>query len=480
MPIPELETAEPETGELETDMSEERVAPATERRPIPVMPPRPRKRLSTWAFLKTAARNTIATCDEELFDELVVARWYFLAKVIFVSDPAGIKHVLTDNSDNYERMGTIRRLFEIELGTGTLASEGEVWRRHQRIATPSLDQRAFTPQVPGLIALAEELAARFEERVGGEPIDLEACVSGVSNPLWNQFVTGGDPKGLPILSWLTKVPRRPSFSDLVPKPRWLTKIVVPSFRDDDRIGGLDPQLHAMIDARRAEDYGGERDLLWRLAHRRNTRTGETLPRHEVRDEAANLIVGGSTGLRALTWLWYLLALHPDVEAKLHVELDRVLGGQALRAEQIPDLVYTRQVLDEVMRLYPPIPAIPRQAKRADEVCGHRVPAGGIVVVMPWVVHRHRKLWDDPDRFDPERFDPANVAARPKHAYIPFAAGPRVCPGQAFALTHMMIVAVSLARRFRMRFATGEPIEPRGGVSLRPRGGLMVRLDRRSP
>lgn len=442
------------------------------------MPPRPASRLSTWALLKTASKNTLAVCDEELFDELVVPRRYLLQKVLFVSDPVGIKHVLIDQFDNYPRVTSIRRLFEIELRTGTLASEGETWWRHRRVATPSIDGRALRPDVPGLIALAEALADGLEAGPLAPAIDIERLLSDLSAPLWNHVVTGGDPAGLPILKWLSKVPRKPRLSDLVPKPKWVADLLVRP-RRDERTAALDAELHAKIDARRETDYGGSKDLLWRLAHGRDRQTDEVLPREEVRDEAASLIAGGgSTAVRALTWLWYLLALHPDVEARLHAELDAVLDGGALQPEQMTRLPYTRQVFDEVLRLYPPIPAVLRQAKRADVICGHRVPRDAIVVIMPWIVHRHRRLWTDPDRFDPDRFSPENGAGRPRLAYLPFATGPRVCPGATFALTQMLIVTAAFARRFRIRLAADAPVVPFGAISLQPRGGLRVKLERR--
>ena len=155
-------------------------------------------------------------------------------------------------------------------------------------------------------------------------------------------------------------------------------------------------------------------------------------------------------MRALTWVWYLLALDPGVETRLHTELDRVVQGGPLTPDHLPQLAYLRQVIEETMRLYPPIPAIPRQAAADDVLCGHPVPRRSIVVVLPWVVHRHRRLWIDPDRFDPDNFSPERRAARHRFAYLPFSAGPRVCVGAGFAMTQMTIVVAALARRFRFR------------------------------
>jgi cytochrome P450 len=157
----------------------------------------------------------------------------------------------------------------------------------------------------------------------------------------------------------------------------------------------------------------------------------------------------------------------------------VLQGGSPVAGQLAQLTYTRQVIDETMRLYPPIPGILREATAADELCGHRVPPRSIIAILPWVVHRHRRLWRDPDRFDPDRFSPENTAERSRFAYVPFAAGPRICVGASFAMTQMLIVVAILARRFRFHLASGHPVRPVGHISLHPQGGLQVIVERRA-
>src|SRR5262249_23632810 len=160
-------------------------------------------------------------------------------------------------------------------------------------------------------------------------------------------------------------------------------------------------------------------------------------------------------------------------ATLQAELDAELDGSPPSPAQLARLPYTRQVIEETMRLYPPIPAILREAAAADIVCGHRVPRGSIIAVLPWGVRHHRPLWDDPDRFDPDRFNAENSAARSRFAYVPFAGGPRICVGASFAMTQMLIVVAVLARRFRFRLSPAHPVRAVGRISLHPQGGLMV-------
>lgn len=446
-------------------------------RPVLAMPPRPDKRLPPLKLLRTAATNTLGIFDEALFEQPVVVRRYGLITLAFVSDPAGIRQVLVDKFSDYPRLPVIRRLYAAEIGTGTLATTGEIWARHRRIVAPTLDRRAIAPSISSLIASANAAASLFDDEPTGAAINVEKSVSRMWLQLLNQMVTGGDPRAIPILTWLGKVPRKPRALDLLPMPARLRSFVSPATQSPER-AALREQLLGLIQERLVCGYAGPQDFLWRIAHGVDRQTGLPLPLAEMRDEASSQLAAGEASVRALTWIWYLLALHPDVEAKLHAELDIVLGEDVLQPDHLKQLVYTRRVLDEVIRLYPPIPVIVRQAQRADVIGGLRVPRRAIVIVSPYVVHRHRRLWSDPDVFDPDRFQEDKSMGRPRFAYIPFSAGPGVCTGSSFAMMQMMIVVAILARRYRFHLASHEPISAFGGISLQPRGGLWMRVERR--
>jgi cytochrome P450 len=454
------------------------VSPAAEP-PALATPDRPSRPLSTWALLKAIPTNSLGVLDDQLFEELVVFRRYGLGGMqpaCFVSDPAGVKQVLVDKFDNYPRVPTIRRLFEAEIGTGTLASEGETWRRHRRVATPSIDHRAVRGDTPAVIALAESGADRLARHYAGKKsVDIERFAQDLLARMLNQVATGGDERAMPVLKWLSTVPRKPRGVDIVPKPEWVSKLLVRRRLEGSK-AEADAQLRALIAERLQPDYAGGQDLLWRLAHAEDRQTGVPFTAEEARDEAASIIAAGDATIRALTWIWYLLDLHRDVEARFHAELDEVVGTRPLVAEDFQKLPYVRQVLDEVMRLYPPIPVIVRKARAADVICGVKIPRGTIVTVAPFVIHRHRRLWSDPDRFDPERFAEGARGGRPRYAFIPFAAGPGVCPGATVAMTNLMASIVTLGRRFRFRLATTVPIVPFGGISLQPKGGLKVTVE----
>lgn len=442
------------------------------------MPPRPARPLPTVEFLRTVASNSLSVCDEELFDELIVPRRYLWQRVFFVSDPVAIKRVFLDNVDNYPRFRYIRRLFQASLGTGSLGTEGELWWKHRRIAAPAIDHRAIMPDIPAMIAAAEAAARRLDAIPAGQAFDLESAISGMLIDLWNEVVTGGDPEAVTMLNSLAKYPRKPRLTDFTALGPWLDPLRPKHLRN--KIAPFDPLLYSLIDARSDPAYAGQKDLIWRLIHLRDRRTGEGLPRSDVRDEAASMIAGGvSPTVRAMTWVWYLLAKHPEAEARLHRELDALLQGEPPGQAQLPQLAFARQVIDETMRLYPPIPGILREAAGPDQLGGHRIPKRAVIAIMPWVLHRHRKLWSDPERFDPDRFSPQRAAERHRFAYVPFAGGPRICVGATFAMTQMLIVVAVLARRFRFRLAAGHEVRAVGHISLHPYGGLMMTVEPRN-
>ncbi len=441
------------------------------------MPPRPVKPLPTVEFFRTVATNSLAVCDEELFEEPIVPRRYLWQRVFFVSDPDAIKRVFLDNVENYPRFRYIRRLFQASLGTGSLGTEGELWWRHRRIAAPAIDHRAIMPDIPAMIAAAEAAARRLDAFAADQVFDLEAVISDLLIDLWNEVVTGGDPRAVTMLNSLAKYPRKPGLLDFTPFSPLFDPLRPPHLRN--KIAPFDDLLYGLIDARSDPAFAGQRDMIWRLIHLRDRRTGDGLPRGDVRDEAASMIAGGvSPTVRAMTWVWYLLARHPEIEARLHRDLDALLQGEPLTPSHLPQLPYARQVIDETMRLYPPIPGILREAAAADRLGAYRVPRRSVIAIMPWVVHRHRRLWTDPERFDPDRFSPENSAQRHRFAYVPFAGGPRICVGAMFAMTQMLIVVAVLARRFRFRLAPGHPVRAVGHISLHPYDGLMVTVERR--
>jgi len=446
--------------------------------PLPAMPPRPSRRLPALQLLRVAQRNSLAACDEELFDELFVERRVLGQRFFVISDPDGIRRVMQDNPDNYPRLTWIRRIFEFASGSGMLHAEGEPWRRHRRLINPTLDPRALLPDGKMLIELAEEMAHRLAALPPGMEMDVHDTFRHLITISAGHVFAGLDRSIDPIIDRVGQYPGRYGAIDVIPTPGWLRPL--DRWRKT-RIQAAQaaPVLDRLIAERRDPDYAGRRDLLWRLVNVRDRETGAGLTRDELHDEILTLGNTAVTPLRALPWVWYLLAMHPWAERRLHAELDQVLGNGPPSVRDLAKLTWLRQVLDEAMRLYPPLPIMmPRRAAADDTVCGRRIPRGSVVLIMPWVVHRHRKLWHDPDRFDPDRFAPDAVAARSRYAYLPFAVGPHVCVGASMATLQLTVAVAVLARHFRFRLVPGRPLEPTAWTNIRPRDGMWMTLEPR--
>ncbi len=445
--------------------------------PLLAMPPRPERPLSTFGLLRTVPANSLAACDEELFDELFVERRFLWGRVFVVSEADGIRRILQDNTDNYLRISPIRRIFEFSAQGGMVCLEGADWWRHRRIINPALDHRALRPDVPTLIRLTEEAARHLAEIARGQPVEIGRTLTHLLTRTTGWVFAGDEPEIDAMLLRMGRYPEKYGVLDVLPLPRRLR------FIDRWRHSRAGPEtyyalLDRLIDERRGPDYRGRKDLLWRLANSSDRQTGRMLTTAEIRDEVLTLAATAATPLRPMIWLWYLLALHPWAEERLHAELDRVLGGRSPTPEDLGRLVYLRQVLDETMRLYPPLPLTLRTAAADDVVCGRRIPRKSIVAVAPWVVHRHRKLWREPERFDPDRFRPERAGAQARYSYIPFGIGPHVCPGAALAVNEVLIAVAILGQRFRFRLVPDQRIEPVAWTTLRARHGIQVTIEPR--
>lgn len=453
------------------------IAEEIDSRPVLAAPPRPKHPLSTLQIMRVAFSNTLAACDEELFAELFLERRYLWHSVFIISEPEGIKRVLQDNCDNYPRLDQVRRTFAFASGAGMLNLEGEESRRHRRLLNPTLDHRAIQSAIPRLIELTDH-AARLLAKI---PPDREIDI-GETLTHWLTVTTGhvfaGDHQEIgPLLYRLGQYPGKYTLSDFLPLPGPLGFLARfgKSRREAQEFA---PLLDRLFAARRGDGEQAAADLLARMAHARDRRGGERLNQAELRDEALTLASTAATPLRPLTWIWYLLAKHPAIEARLHAELDDLLGGRTPSADDLPRLDYTRMVIEETMRLYPPLPIMLRAAIAEDVVRGRRIPRNAIVAIMPWVVHRHRELWRDPDAFDPERFAPEQVAQRSRYAYLPFSVGPHVCIGASLGMSQMLMAVAILAQRFRFRLVPGHPVEPTAWTNLRPKGGIRVTVEPR--
>jgi cytochrome P450 len=240
------------------------------------------------------------------------------------------------------------------------------------------------------------------------------------------------------------------------------------------------QIIATIIAERRQQPAGQPDLLDHLLSARDETTGAGMSERQIRDEVITVFFAGhETSAQTLTWLWYLLAQHPEVEQQLHTELARVLGGRTPTVADLPQLGYTQLVVREALRLYPAVWTFPRQAITGDTIAGYHIPAGSLMFPAPYLTHRHPAFWDSPEVFDPERFKPERSQDRHDYAYYPFGGGKRSCIGSHFAMQQIQLVVATVAQHYRLRLVPGQVIEPRSAITLHPAHGLRMQLEPRS-
>jgi cytochrome P450 len=446
------------------------------------MPHWPEGRATFRQFLRTVRDNTLATYPPEAFDEDIIAQRLLWRRRFIINEPGAIRHVLLDNADNYTKSELTRRLLEPGLGRGLLTSEGETWRRHRRIMAPAFDHRSIVGYAPIMVDVTQNLIAQWDALPNSSEIDVAAAMMHTTLHIISHAMFSSDSDDIVdavehgVTLYQANV--RPSLLDLLRFPTWLTKLFdfrhpTAAFDEFDRL------VDRLLDSRGRQPDTEPKDLLGRLIAARDADTGARMTAQEVRDQVVTIFMAGhETTAQALTWAWYLLSLHPAAEAKLHDELNSVLGGRTPHYEDLAKLDYTRMVIEESMRLYPPAHTMAREPISEDRLLGHRIPAKSLVLIVPWLLHRKQSLWPDPHRFDPERFSPARAAARPRFAYIPFGAGQRICIGAAFAMTEAILILATIAQRYRLRLNPRHPIEPQGLITLRPRHGLRMYLERR--
>ena len=394
--------------------------------------------------------------------------------LVLLSHPEYIRDLLVTHHRNFQK-GPALRNTKVVLGEGLLTSEGELHLRQRRLAQPAFHRQRIPAYAAAMAAHAGRLGGRWED---GDTVEVSREMSHLTLRVVAETLFGARVEGEAdeILGALTEAMR---WFDLLLLP-WaplLLRLPLPATRRfraaQDRLDGT---VRRLIEERRGtgEDRG---DLLSMLLLA--SEDGERMTAGQLRDEALTIFLAGhETVANMLTWTWYLLSQRPDVEERLHAELDEVLAGGPPSAADVPRLKYTRMVLAESMRLYPPAWGVGRRALGPYEVGGWRLPAGTVVVASQWVTHRDERWYPEPERFDPLRWAPGAEAVRPRYAYFPFGGGPRVCIGEGFAWMEGIILLATLARGWRLRLAPGQRVAPRPLITLRPEHGMRMVLERR--
>ncbi len=429
-------------------------------------------------FLVEVARNPLAmmiAMAEEYGD---IAHYKIGPQHLFLfNHPDLIRDVLVTNQKNFHKSRGLERAKRL-LGNGLLTSEGEFHLRQRRLAQPAFHRQRIAAYAATMTDFAGRTRSQWKN---GATVDMHVEMMRLTLGIVAKtlFDADLDSEAAEIGGAMTAAFESFNYA-MLPFTEYLDRLPIPAVRRFNAARDrLDRTIYRMIGERRAsgEDRG---DLLSMLLLAQDTEgDGTGMSDAQLRDEALTIFLAGhETTANALTWTWYLLSQHPEVEARLHAELATALGGRLPAFEDLQRLPYTRMVLAESMRLYPPAWAIGRRALNEFEAGGFTVPAGSVVLMSQYIMHRDPRFFPDPERFDPERWTPEAQTERPKFSYFPFGGGARVCIGEQFAWMEGILLIAAIAQQWRMQLVPGHVVDLQPLITLRPRYGMRMTLERR--
>ncbi|MEJ2856054.1 MULTISPECIES: cytochrome P450 [unclassified Saccharothrix] len=390
----------------------------------------------------------------------------------FFNHPDHAKHVLADNAANYHKgIGLVHA--RRALGDGLLTSEGELWRKQRRATQPAFQHKRIARQATAVAESAGRLVDRLRAGVGGAPLNLMEEMTGLTLDVLGRTLLSEDLSEFEQVGHAFEAVQDQAMFEMVTMsavPMWVPLPHQLRFRKARK------ELRRVVDelaARRvAHGNADGDDVLSRVMASVAQESDPAFGTQRLHDELVTLMLAGhETTASTLGWTFHLLDRHPEVKQRVQAEARSVLGDRLPQYEDLHSLRYTAMVVEEVMRLYPPVWILPRAAQADDEVGGYFVPRGADVLICPYTLHRHPAFWDQPDRFDPERFDPTVTHDRPRYAYIPFGAGPRFCVGNHLGMMEATFAIAMIARELDLRTVPGYEVVPEPMLSLRVRGGL---------
>jgi cytochrome P450 len=443
---------------------------------VPPSPPRASETMNVFGRMAAMRRSAIETWGQRAYEEDIIQGRFFGHSSFILNTPDAIRHVLVDNYENYTRTPAGIRVLRPLVGEGLLIAEGRAWKHQRRTLAPAFTPRAVTPLVPHMIAVTEETIAKLQGSCG-VPVDLREAMQRMTLEIAGRtmFSFGMGRHGAALRDFVMEYGdrlARPHFLDLVLPVGW------PSPQDffRARFRKRWTRFVAMLMAeRRAAGKSADappRDLFDLMGDARDPESGEAFTDEQLGDQVATMILAGhETTATALFWSLYLLALDPASQEQLAAEAAGATVDGALAIER---LKFTRAVVDETMRLYPPAFLIARSAAAADTIAGLPVRKHDLILIAPWLLHRHERLWSEPNAFVPSRFMPG-LAPPDRFAYLPFGVGARVCIGAHFALVEATLALAKIIGAFRVELIDKEPVMPVGVVTTQPDRSPMFRI-----
>jgi cytochrome P450 len=446
---------------------------------VPPSPPRAPDNMTSFGRLRAMRTSPISTWGQRAYEDDIIRGRFFNRSSFILNTPDAIRHVLVDNYENYTRTPAGIRVLRPMLGQGVLIAEGRAWKHQRRTLAPAFTPRAVTSLVPHMVAVTDETIAKLRA-VGSAPIDLREAMQRMTLEIAGRtmFSFGMDRHGPVLRDFVMEYGERlahPHFLDMALPLSWPSPQDFSRARFRKRWTKFIAMLMAERRAAGKNEGAPPRDLFDLMGAARDPETGEAFSDEHLGDEVATMILAGheTTGT-ALFWALYLLALDPATQDEVAAEVQ----GMAVNGElEIERLKFTRAVIDETMRLYPPAFLIARAAIAADTLAGMPVKKSDIILIAPWLLHRHEKLWRDPSAFVPARFMPP-APPPDRFAYLPFGVGARVCMGAHFALVEATLALAKLIGAFRVELIDKAPVMPIGIVTTQPDRSPMFRISPR--
>ncbi|MBN9561606.1 MAG: cytochrome P450 [Alphaproteobacteria bacterium] len=448
---------------------------------IPPRPDYPGEMPSFPAFLRAVRTNALLMWPDYAYERDVVESRILGRAQMLLNAPEAIHHVLVGNPDNYRRTPASIRILRPIAGRGLLLSEGEDWRHQRRTIAPAMAPRVIPMLTRHMASVTQEMIAALATREG-QPVNLLAAMQSAALDIAGRSMFSLETRefGPEMRALLTEYGFRlaqPHLMDMVLPPG------IPTLRDLRRRrfqARWMALIDRIIDSRPATGVAddGPRDLFDLLRDARDPETGAAFTRPQLRDQVATMIVAGhETTAITLFWSLYLLALDPAEQDRLAAEVHGPNLGPDGAADALGRLTRTRAVVSEALRLYPPAFTLVRAAIGPDQAGAVAIPKGAILMISPWVLHRHRRLWRDPDAFDPSRFLPS-APTPPRFAYLPFGAGPRVCVGAQFALAEATLLLAAMIQAFEIGLDGDQPVMPTPVITTQPNRAPAFLLRRR--
>jgi cytochrome P450 len=442
---------------------------------VPVGAPVHRRRLSRLETALIARRNVLEIIPALAYRQPIVSgemlvRWHMLA------DPAGMKRVMLENLANYPKSEIMRRMLRPAIGESLFNADGAEWKWQRQAVAPVFTHRNVVALAPAMTATAERAVTRLEQ-CGGQAELVSQMLTATFDVICDVALSGREHFDAHTFAHAItryfQTAGRASLLDFLGFPEWFP-------RPGELLSGASVRtMHDMvasaIEARRQQASHGADDLLDHMLTAEDPETGRRMtPDDLIHNMQFFIVAGHETTALAISWALYLLANAPEQQERARDQARAQLGGRTATAQDLPRMPLIESILEEAMRLYPPVGLLARTVVAEDELCGRVMRPNDTLFLPIWALHRHELLWDRPDEFDPDRFDKAKDQRRDKYQYLPFGAGPRVCVGANFAMMQAQIILATLVQRFHFAQSIPEP-HPVMTMTVRPEPGVFLKV-----